>query len=88
MGAPHSGNSLRSLGLPLAAALTLGLAPFFPEPHLIGKLRWVLGGGVGMGAVDVFDLVMHGAPWVWLVAAVVRWALERRGSRRSASTND
>lgn len=52
---------------PLIAALTLGLAPFAPEPHLVGKLRWVAGGGVGMGAMDVFDLVMHGAPWLWLI---------------------
>ena len=25
---------------PLLASFTLGLAPFLPEPHVIGKLRW------------------------------------------------
>jgi len=63
---PHP---LAALGLPLAASLTLGLAPFVPEPHLVGKLRWVAGGAVGMGPMDWFDLVFHGAPWVWLAAA-------------------
>lgn len=52
---------------PLLLSLTLGLAPFTPEPHLAGKIRWVMGGGVGMSTMDVFDLVLHGAPWIWLV---------------------
>ncbi|GAA0891788.1 hypothetical protein GCM10009122_14670 [Fulvivirga kasyanovii] len=56
----------------LILALTLGLAPFLPEPHLIGKLRWVFGGAEGMQAMDYFDLVLHGFPWVLLVIAVVK----------------
>jgi hypothetical protein len=52
---------------PLLLSLTLGLEPFTPEPHLMGKIRWVMGGGVGMSTMDVFDLVLHGAPWIWLV---------------------
>jgi hypothetical protein len=63
---------------PVLASLTLGLAPFTPEPHLWGKLRWVAGGAVGMQAADWFDLVMHGAPFLWLFYAVVRRALRRR----------
>ena len=55
---------------PLAASLTLGLAPFSPEPHVVGKIRWVAGGAVGMAPMDWFDLAMHGAPWVWLIVAV------------------
>ena len=68
---------------PLLASLTLGLAPFAPEPHLVGKVRWVAGGAVGMGAGDWFDLAMHGAPWVWLVFAVVRAGLARRREARA-----
>jgi hypothetical protein len=49
------------------ASLTLSLAPFVPEPHLLGKLRWVLGGAVGMQLVDWGDLLMHGAPWLGLI---------------------
>lgn len=64
--------------LPLLAALTLGLAPFAPEPHLFGKLRWLAGGAHGMSPMDVFDLVLHGSPWVWLAGATVRWVAGRR----------
>ena len=60
--------------LPLIASLTLGLAPFLPEPHLVGKIRWVLGGAEGMAPRDWFDLAMHGAPWVWLAVSLgLRW---------------
>ncbi len=48
------------------ACLTLGLAPFYPEPHFLGKLRWVAGGAVGMGPMDWFDFVFHGLPWLLL----------------------
>lgn len=64
--------------MPLIASLTLGLAPFLPEPHIVGKIRWVLGGAVGMSVVDWGDLVLHGAPWVWLTVAAVRALLERK----------
>jgi len=77
-GHPLAGrNLLAELAMPAMASLTLGLAPFVPEPHLVGKLRWVAGGAVGMGPMDWFDLVMHGAPWVWLLLAAGR-ALTRR----------
>ena len=51
----------------LIASLTLGLAPFFPEPHLIGKWRWFVGGAVGMQPMDWFDLLLHSAPWAALL---------------------
>jgi hypothetical protein len=57
--------------LVLLLCLTLGLAPFFPEPHIVGKLRWVWGGAVGMKAVDYFDLVFHGLPWLLLLRILV-----------------
>ena len=58
------------LAIPLLISLTLGLAPFTPGPHVFGKIRWVLGSGVGMAAIDIFDLVLHGAPWIWLLYSV------------------
>ncbi len=57
-------------GLFLIASLTLGLAPFLPEPHLLGKLRWVAGGAKDMQLMDYFDLVMHGSPWLLLVLSI------------------
>jgi hypothetical protein len=62
-----------ALGPAFVAALTLGLAPFTPEPHVVGKLRWVLGGAAGMGPMDWADLVLHAAPWVWLGVSLVLW---------------
>lgn len=47
--------------------LTLGLAPFVPEPHFFGKIRWVLGGANGMQLIDWGDLLFHGLPWILLV---------------------
>lgn len=46
-------------------ALTLGLAPFVPEPHVWEKLKMLVGGGLTK-PVDMLDLVMHGAPWLVL----------------------
>jgi hypothetical protein len=62
----------------LVLSLTLGLAPFLPEPHLVGKLRWMAGGAVGMGVADWFDFAMHAAPWMMLVASLcARWVARR-----------
>lgn len=55
----------------LLISLTLGLAPFFPEPHIWGKLRWIAGGGVGMQAMDWFDVALHGTPWLLLIISTV-----------------
>ena len=51
--------------------LTLGLAPFLPEPHLFGKLRWVWGGAKGMLPMDYFDLVLHGFPFILLTRLII-----------------
>jgi len=36
----------------IALCMTLGLAPFTPEPHLVGKIRWLLGDPASMRAMD------------------------------------
>tara|TARA_R110002012_G_scaffold17930_5_gene66699 strand:+ start:11320 stop:11547 length:228 start_codon:yes stop_codon:yes gene_type:complete len=48
----------------LLLCLTLGLAPFFPEPHVWGKLKWIAGGAHGMEIMDWFDLIFHGFPFI------------------------
>jgi hypothetical protein len=58
--------------MPLVACLTLGLAPFLPEPHLFGKLKWLFGGAEGMNGGDWFDLILHGSPWLWLIFELIR----------------
>lgn len=51
--------------------LILGLAPFFPEPHIWGKLKWIIGGAVGMKPMDWFDVLLHGFPWLLLIRLVI-----------------
>lgn len=53
------------------ACVTLGLAPFFPEPHIWGKIKWIAGGGVGMQGMDWFDTLFHGLPWLLLIRLLV-----------------
>ncbi|MDW3094502.1 MAG: hypothetical protein R8G33_02390 [Gammaproteobacteria bacterium] len=55
----------------LFVSLTLGLAPFTPEPHIWEKIKWVYAGANGMQPIDWFDLVLHGTPWVMLVLSVI-----------------
>lgn len=52
-------------------SLTLGLAPFFPEPHIWGKLQWIMGGAVGMKALDWLDFIFHGASWFMLIGLIL-----------------
>ena len=61
---------LKDIRIWLFASLTLGLAPFTPEPHIWGKLKWVAGGAKGMQPMDWFDLFFHGFPWVFLLIAL------------------
>ncbi|TWU38249.1 RND transporter [Novipirellula artificiosorum] len=55
----------------VAAALTLGLAPFVPEPHIWEKLKMLFTGTLAK-PIDIFDLVLHATPWVLLVVKVAR----------------
>ncbi|AXX98278.1 RND transporter [Profundibacter amoris] len=55
----------------IMVALLLGLAPFVPEPHVLEKLRMLMAGELSK-PMDIFDLVMHGAPWVLVLAKLAR----------------
>ena len=68
----------------LVICLTLGLAPFFPEPHIAGKIRWVVGGAKGMELLDWFDLIFHGLPWVLLLRlGVIKILKTKRNEKES-----
>lgn len=63
-------------------SLTLGLAPYVPHAHIYKQLR-SLARGTLTQPLDVFDLLLHGAPWLVLLVAVARIAwTARRGARR------
>lgn len=53
------------------AALLLGLAPFFPEPHLFEKLRMLMQGNLKQ-LIDIFDLIMHAALPILLIIKLIR----------------
>jgi hypothetical protein len=63
------------LSLLIVAALTLGLAPFFPEPHIWEKLRMLVAGDL-VKPVDIFDLALHAAPFVVLGLKLLRMATQ------------
>jgi len=73
----------KHIGFALVLCLTLGLAPFAPEPHIVGKLKWIAGGARGMSAIDWFDALLHGAPWIVLVVLVILFAVQRIKRSRS-----
>ncbi len=59
-------------------ALTLGLAPFFPEPHIWGKLKMLIAGTLTR-PLDIFDFLWHLAPFVLLVLKLARMYLHDPG---------
>lgn len=72
---PIAGSTLL---LMLLASLALALAPFQPEPHLLGKIRWVAGGAEGMQIQDWADLLMHGLPITVLSMYLISRLLVRK----------
>lgn len=54
----------------ILASLTLGLAPFTPEPHIWEKLK-MLAGGTLTRPIDIFDLILHGLPWLLLILRLI-----------------
>lgn len=61
--------------LAILACLTLGLAPFVPQPHIVEKLRMLFKGTLSR-PIDWFDLVLHGAPWIILILKAAFFTLK------------
>ena len=60
----------------LGLSLTLGLAPFFPEPHIWQKLKMLYDGTL-VKPLDIFDLFDHSLPWLLLLLKWQRMGLEQ-----------
>jgi hypothetical protein len=60
----------------IIACLTLGLAPFVPEPHIWEKLKMLAAGSLGR-PIDIFDLLLHASPFIVAAVklAVSRWSV-------------
>ena len=65
------------LGLAVISSLTLGLAPFAPEPH-IRKQFLNLKLGREMLFMDWIDILLHGTPWVFLIVVLVSMVREKK----------
>jgi hypothetical protein len=65
------------LTLFILLALTLGLAPFVPEPHIWQKLQMLVSGTLTK-PLDIFDLALHALPWVLLIIKSWRGLARRR----------
>ena len=49
--------------------LTLGLAPYSPQPHLVEKLILLTEGQLNT-PVDIFDFLMHLSPFILLILKI------------------
>ena len=61
----------------LVLAVVMALAPFSPEPHLWQKLK-MLACGTLVRPIDIFDLLMHGAPLLLLAIKVLSGAIRKK----------
>lgn len=59
------------LNVLIPIAFLIGLAPFFPEPHIWEKLK-MLGVGQLRRPIDIFDLFWHALPFALLGLKLLR----------------
>ena len=55
----------------IAFVVTIGLAPYAPEPHVVEKLKMLVSGELSK-PIDIFDFVMHSSPWVLIILKTIR----------------
>lgn len=72
------------LGIFIALAAWMAVAPIVPEPHLVEKLRMLFDGTLSR-PIDIFDLFYHLVPMVLLGIRLERM---RRARQVKAETKD
>lgn len=65
------------LALLVVVAAWLAVAPVYPEPHLVEKLRMLMQGSLTR-PIDIFDLLLHTVPLVLLAIRLWREVRRRR----------
>ena len=63
-------NSLLDYRLLIPIVLLLGFAPFYPQPHIVEKVRMLMAGTLKR-PIDIFDLVWHAWPFVLLAYRIL-----------------
>ncbi len=71
-------NNLLDYKFLIPIVLLLGLAPFFPQPHIVEKIRMLLAGTLKR-PIDIFDLCWHAWPFVLLAYRVFKDISNRAG---------
>jgi len=69
-------NQLLDYRVLIPLTLFLGLAPFFPQPHIVEKVK-MLAGGTLKSPIDIFDLFWHSWPFAFLGYKLVRDLIAR-----------
>jgi hypothetical protein len=54
----------------ITLVLLLGFAPFYPQPHIVEKIRMLLAGTLQQ-PIDIFDLFWHAWPFALLAYRVI-----------------
>ena len=63
-------NNLLDYKFLIPVALLLGFAPFYPQPHIVEKLRMLMVGTLKK-PIDIFDLFWHAWPFLLLAYRIV-----------------
>jgi hypothetical protein len=58
--------------------ILLGFAPFFPQPHIVEKIRMLMAGTLSR-PIDIFDLFWHAWPFVLLAYRLISDFMRRNG---------
>ena len=56
----------------VAILVFLGLSPI-TEPHIFGKIRWIMGGANGMSTLDWLDVLLHGGSLIIALVLLIGW---------------
>ena len=64
-------NNLLDYRFLIPIVLLLGFAPFYPQPHIVEKLRMLLAVTLNK-PIDIFDLVWHTWPFVLIAYRIFR----------------
>jgi hypothetical protein len=64
-------NNLLDYKFLIPAVLLLGFAPFFPQPHIVEKMRMLMAGTLKR-PIDIFDLLWHSWPFLLLIYRLVQ----------------
>lgn len=63
--------SLLEYQILIPLVLLLGFAPFYPQPHIVEKIRMLMAGTLKR-PIDIFDLLLHSLPFLLLAYRIVQ----------------